>query len=158
MPSSDIGIAVELMKSEGSLAVPIGVELEVAKMVVQRVVEDSSIDASRFPELAEAMLSNARLYSTARMINREFYNATALNSVLACLLMQHSESQSLCIQILQDSPSWFSRLCSNRLNRIRSELASQDDSKSRRLVQHLNSLSLLTCTLGENHKLTGLNV
>ncbi|MBL8888647.1 MAG: hypothetical protein JNL67_01630 [Planctomycetaceae bacterium] len=143
LPSVDLGLAVDLMKSEGSLAVPIGVELEVAKMVVQRVIEDPSIDASQFPELADNLLCNARLYSTAKMVNREFYNATALNSVLACLLLQHPETHALSTQILRDSPSWFSRLCANRLNRIRTELISRNDSKSRGLVEHLISLPIL---------------
>ena len=147
LPSSDIGIAADLLKSEGSLAVPIEVELEVTKLVVQRVAENPSINASHFPSLADAMLSNAMLYSTAKMVNREFYNATALNSVLACLLMQHSESHSLCNQLLQDSPSWFSRLCSNRLKRIRSELASRKDLLSSRLVTHLDSLPLTSNTI-----------
>ena len=143
LPASDIGLAAELMKSEGSLAVPIGVELEIAKMVVQRVIEDPSINASLFPELADALLSNAKLYSIPKMVNREFYNATALNSVLACLLLKHSESQSLCTQITQESPRWFSRLCSNRLNRIRGEIICRADSKSLGLVEYLNSLSFL---------------
>ena len=143
LPASDIGLAAELMKSEGSLAIPIGVELEIAKMVVQRVIEDPSINASLFPELADALLINAKLYSTPKMVNREFYNATALNSVLACLLLKHSESQSLCTQIVQESPRWFSRLCSNRLNRIRGEIICRADSKSLGLVEYLNSLSFL---------------
>ena len=143
LPSSDVEIAVDLIKSEGSLAVPIGVELEVAKMVVQRVVEDPSINALQFPELADAMLGNARLYSTAKMVNREFYNATALNSVLACLLMQHADSQSLCTEVVKCSPSWFSRLCSNRLKRIRTELMAKNDSNTQELVKHLTSLTLL---------------
>jgi hypothetical protein len=144
LPASDIGLAAELMKSEGSLVVPIGVELEIAKMVVQRVIEDPSINASLLPELADALLSNAKLYSTPKMVNREFYNATALNSVLACVLMRSPESQLLSNQILNDSPNWFSRLCSNRLKRIRTELLSQDDSNSRELAKHLASLALVT--------------
>lgn len=143
LPASDIGLAAELMKSEGSLAVPIGVELEIAKMVVQRIIEDPSINASLLPELADALLSNARLYSTPKMVNREFYNATALNSVLACVLMRSPESQLLSNQILNDSPSWFSRLCSNRLKRIRNELLAKKDSMSLDLVNHLNSLPFL---------------
>lgn len=140
LPMSDIGFATELIKSEGSLAVPIGVELEVAKMVVQRVVEAPSIRALQFPELADAMLCIAKLYSSAKLVNREFYNATALNSVLSCLLMQHSESKSFSSQILRDSPSWFSRLCSNRLKRIRTELLTKNDSNAQDLVKHLTSL------------------
>ncbi len=144
LPKVDLGLAVDLMKSEGSLAVPIGVELEVAKMVVQRVVEGTGISALQFPELADAMFCNAKLYSSAKMVNREFYNATALNSVLSCLLLQHPESQSLSAQILKDSPSWFSRLCSNRLKRIRSELLTKGDSNTQNLVNHLNSLPFLS--------------
>jgi len=144
LPKVDLGLAVDLTKSEGSLAVPIGVELEVAKMVVQRVVEDPSITASQFPELADAMLCNAKLYSTAKMVNREFYNATALNSVLACLLMRHTESRSLCTEVVRYSPSWFSRLCSNRLKRIRTELIAKNDSNAQELVKHLTSLPLVT--------------
>ena len=144
LPEVDLGLAVDLIKSEGSLTVPVGVELEVAKMVVQRVVEDPSITASQFPELADAMLCNAKLYSTAKMVNREFYNATALNSVLACLLMRHTESRSLCTEVVRYSPSWFSRLCSNRLKRIRTELIAKNDSNAQELVKHLTSLPLVT--------------
>ena len=143
LPASDIGLAAELMKSEGCLAVPVGVELEIAKMVVQRVIEDPSINASLFPELADALLSNAKLYSTPKMVNREFYNATALNSVLGCILLRSTESHSLANQVISDSPSWFSRLCSNRFTRIRNELLAKKDSMSLDLVNHLNSLPFL---------------
>ena len=143
LPSSDIGLAAELMKSEGSLAVPIGAELEIAKMVVQRVIEDPSINASLFPELADGLLSNAKLYSIPKMVNREFYNATALNSVLGCILLRSTESHSLANQVISDSPSWFSRLCSNRFTRIRNELLAKKDSMSLDLVNHLNSLPFL---------------
>ena len=143
LPAVDLGLAVDLMKSEGSLTVPIGVELEVAKMVVQRVIEDPSLNCLQFPQLADALYCNAKQYSTPNMVNREFYNATALNSVLACLLMRHPEGQSLSTQILKDSPSWFSKLCSNRLNRICTELRSENDLNNRDLMQHLASLPLL---------------
>ena len=143
LPAVDLGLAVDLMKSEGSLTVPIGVELEVAKMVVQRVVEDPSVKASDFPQLADALYCNAKIYSTAQMVNRELYNATALNSVLACLLMQHPGSQSLSSQIFRDSPTWFSKLCSNRLKRICTKLLTKKDSNSQDLVNHLNSLLFL---------------
>lgn len=143
LPAVDLGLAVDLMKSEGSLTVPIGVELEVAKMVVQRAIEDPSVNASAFPHLADALYCNAKLYSTAQMVNREFYNATALNSVLACLLMRHPESQSLSSQIFRDSPTWFLKLCSNRLKRICTELLAKKDSSAQDLVHHLNSLPFL---------------
>lgn len=143
LPAVDLGLAVDLMKSEGSLTVPIGVELEVAKMVVQRVVEDPSIDALHFPQLADALCRRAKQYSTPNMVNREFYNATALNSVLGCILLRSTESHSLANEVISDSPSWFSRLCSNRFTRIRNELLAKKDSKSLDLVNHINSLPFL---------------
>ncbi len=143
LPAVDLGLAVDLIKSEGSLTVPIGVELEVAKMVVQRVVEDPSIDALHFPQLADALCRRAKQYSTPNMVNREFYNATALNSVLGCILLRSTESHSLANEVISDSPSWFSRLCSNRFTRIRNELLAKKDSKSLDLVNHINSLPFL---------------
>jgi hypothetical protein len=143
LPAVDLGLAVDLMKSEGSLTVPIGVELEVAKMVVQRVVEDPSIDALHFPQLADALCRRAKQYSTPNMVNREFYNATALNSVLGCVLLRSPDSQALANEVISDSPSWFSRLCSNRLKRICTELLTKEDSNAQDLVKYLNSLPFL---------------
>lgn len=143
LPAVDLGLAVDLMKSEGSLTVPIGVELEVAKMVVQRVVQDPNIDAVQFPQLADALYSNAKQYSTPNMVNREFYNATALNSVLGCVLLRCPDSQALANEVIIDSPRWFSRLCSNRLKRICIELLTKNDSNAQDLVKYLNSLPFL---------------
>jgi hypothetical protein len=143
LPAVDLGLAVDLIKSEGSLTVPIGVELEVAKMVVQRVVEDPSIDALHFPQLADALFCRAKQYSTPNMVNREFYNATALNSVLGCILLRSTESHSLANEVISDSPSWFSRLCYNRLTRIRNELFAKKDPRALDLVNHINSLPFL---------------
>jgi hypothetical protein len=140
LPQNQIGFSAELLKVEGSLDVPIEVELEVAKMVVQRVTDDPSINATTFPELANAMFENAWQYSSAKMVNRDFYNAVAINSVVASLLMQHPESNSLVDHLRKDSTSWFRRLCRTRLTRAREALDRRADSLGRQLADKLKSL------------------
>lgn len=120
-----LGLAAELMKSSGSLEVPIGVELEVAKMVVHRFRYAPNTSSAGLSDLAEMLLANARVYSKANLVNREYYGATALNSVLAIVLMRHQEASALIHHIESNSPGWFVDLVKSRLRRIAKEIENE---------------------------------
>lgn len=117
-----LGLAAELMKSSGSLEVPIEVELEVAKMVVHRFRYAPNTSTVGLSDLAELLLENAKDYSKAKQVNREYYGATALNSILSIVLMKHKEASALFEHVKAVSAAWFVDLVKSRLRRMAKEI------------------------------------
>jgi len=137
-----LGLGEELMKSAGNLEVPIEVELEVAKMVVHRFRYAPNTSTVGLSELASLLLENARVYSKTNLVNRDCYNATALNSVLAIVLMRHEEAAALINHIESISPQWFVDLVKNRLRRMATEIENENLPKAAKLVALMKALAL----------------
>jgi len=137
-----LGLGAELMKSAGNLEVPIEVELEVAKMVVHRFRYAPNTSTVGLSELASLLLENARVYSKTNLVNRDCYNATALNSVLAIVLMRHEEAAPLINHIESISPQWFVDLVKNRLRRMATEIENENLPKAAELVALMKALAL----------------
>lgn len=137
-----LGLGAELMKSAGNLEVPIEVELEVAKMVVHRFRYAPNTSTVGLSELASLLLENARVYSKTNLVNRDCYNATALNSVLAIVLMRHEEAAALINHIESISPQWFVDLVKNRLRRMATEIENENLPKAAELVALMKALAL----------------
>lgn len=137
-----LGLGEELMKSAGNLEVPIEVELEVAKMVVHRFRYAPNTSTVGLSELASLLLENARVYSKTNLVNRDCYNATALNSVLAIVLMRHEEAAALINHIESISPQWFVDLVKNRLRRMATEIENENLPKVAELVALMKALAL----------------
>jgi hypothetical protein len=138
--ADQLGLAAELMQSSGSLEVPIEVELEVAKMVVHRFRYAPNTSVAGLTVLAELLLENAKVYSKANLVNREYYGATALNSVLSIVLMSHEEASALIHHIENNSPGWFVDLVKNRLRRMAKEIENEKLVGSVPLVDQMKSL------------------
>ena len=137
-----LGLGAELMKSAGSLEVPIEVELEVAKMVVHRFRYAPKTTTSGLSELASLLLGKARVYSKTNLVNRDCYNATALNSVLAIVLMRHEEAETLINHIGSISPQWFVDLVKNRLRRMATEIENENLPEAAELVALMKALAV----------------
>jgi hypothetical protein len=136
-----LGLAAELMKSAGSLEVPIEVELEVAKMVVHRFRYAPNTSTEGLSDLADLLLDNAKDYSKAKLVNREYYGATALNSVLSIVLMRHKEASALIEHIEAVSADWFVELVKNRLRRIAKEIEKERLEGSVDVVELMRTLA-----------------
>lgn len=143
----ELGLAAELMKSAGSLEVPIEVELEVAKMVVHRFRYAPNTSSKGLSDLAELLLENAKVYSKAKLVNREYYGATALNSVLSIVLMRHNEASALIEHVEAVSADWFVELVKNRLRRIAKEIEKERLEGSVDVVELMRTLG--TKSVGE---------
>jgi len=143
LDKSDLAIAAELLKADGNLELPIEVELEVAKMVVHRFRFDPGIDTTKLGELAAALIDNARWYSTPKMVNRDKYDATALNSFLAVLLMQRPESLKLCGDVIGHAPEWFTQMARRRLEGMIGEWSTVDREDASKLCRFVSSLPLM---------------
>ncbi len=143
LPSDEIALASELLKSEGSLTIPIEVELEVAKMVVHRFRYSPDIESASLSELASLLAKLATLYSHPNLINRDKYGATALNSFLAVLLMQHPDSNSLCEQIGRTAPAWFLDSVRSRLRRLLADIREKEGDSFAGLTQWIQSLPIM---------------
>lgn len=141
-----LGLAAELM---GSLDVPIEVELEVAKMVVHRFRYAPNTSTEGLSDLADLLLYNAKVYSKANLVNRKFYNATALNSVLSIVLMRHKEASALIEHVEAVSADWFVELVKKRLLRIAKEIEKERLEGSVGVVELMRRLA--TKAVGDDH-------
>lgn len=135
-----LGLGAELMKSAGNLEVPIEVELEVAKMVVHRFRYAPNTSTAGLTELADLLLENAKVYSKANLVNRDFYGATALNSVLSVVLMRHEDASVLIAHVEEVSPKWFVDLVKSRLRRMSKEIDNEELEDSRELTDFMKKL------------------
>lgn len=147
----DLSLAVELMKTTGSLEVPIEVELEVAKMVVHRFRYAPHTSTEGLDELAALLLENAKIYSRANLVNREYYGATALNSVLSIVLTRHKEATELIHHIESNSPGWFVDLVKSRLRRMAKEIENEGLVDSIALVDLMRVLGTKSINLSSSH-------
>lgn len=115
----------DILSAEHRTPVPMEIELEVAKVVVRKLAQSppDSDDAER--ELAARLMELVQTYLNPRLLSRQRYGATALNALLAILLLRARQTQEV-IAMLVDLPStWFVELVVRRASRLRDQLARQ---------------------------------
>jgi hypothetical protein len=122
LESDEIGAAAMLLDAGHSASVPVAVELEVAKMLVQRLTRLPPEHPDSEPELADLLMELARTYLNARLLPRERYGAVALNSVLALLLLRSRHTAELFEILAGLRVSWFRDLLGRRARRLQADI------------------------------------
>lgn len=87
LPAAELDAVAELLDGND---MPSALENETVKMVARKLTAVPPTDEDQFPRLAEQVASLATSYVGPRLVNREYYGATALNSVLASALLRTS--------------------------------------------------------------------
>ena len=121
MPVDDVGWAATLLEAGNRAAVPIEVELEVAKMVLRKFAANppeelntESTLAARFAEIAEA-------YLHPRVFPRDRHSTVAMVAIQAVFVLLGSQLQTL-VESVNDSPfGWFRQQLRRRMERVVSE-------------------------------------
>ena len=78
--------AASLLKAQGSLPIPIELEVEVAKMVVRKLTANPPVQRDQYPELALRLEELVDDYASPRFLPREKYGAVAINAILGVVL------------------------------------------------------------------------
>jgi hypothetical protein len=120
IPSDDIQLLAPLMEAGHLAPLPLELELEIAKMVVWKLSLAPPSRPGAMPELAVALLELAQLYLNDRLLPRKGYAATALNAVLALLLMRDHVTEV--IELLGRIRSgWFLDLMVRRVANLKDD-------------------------------------
>jgi len=127
--------------------VPLEIELEVAKMVVRKLSATLPEEADALPELSSQLMDLARTYLNPRLLPRPYYAATALNSVLALVLLRSAHLESLYGILRELRVSWFDQLLARRAQSIEQELAGRFPASV--CGAHRESISALVSILQE---------
>lgn len=116
----DLGILASLLDPGHRAPVALEIEIEITKMVAWRLSLAPPQPGS-MRELAERLLDLARLYLHDRLLPRKGYAATALNAVVALVLLRYHVDEIIatlqCLRL-----NWFKQLVVRRLASLQNEL------------------------------------
>lgn len=119
---SDAGFLLEV---GGRSSLPIGIELEVTKMVVRKLTARPEFASRAGSDLAERLAEIARTYLSDRLLARDKHGATALNAVMGLALLDSGLFDD-CLPILGGLRSqWFLNHLANRSSILARDLASR---------------------------------
>ena len=99
-----------------------GLELEICKMVFRKLVANPPGDKHELLELERCLTDVARVYANDRLLSREKYGATALNAVLALVLLNGDRIQGVAQQLRALKAGWFRELAARQARNTSREL------------------------------------
>ncbi len=119
MRMEDLASVAMLLDVGHNGAVPLEVELELAKMLVRKLIANPPERADAEPELADHLMDMARTYLSPRMLSRDKYGAVAVNAVFALLLLRSRHAEDLVGILAKLDIPWFTQLVARRALRVR---------------------------------------
>ena len=142
----DLSRLSDVLSSEHVAPIPLEIELEVAKVIVRKLSQTPPDADDSERELSDRLMELVQTYLKPRLLSRQLYGATALNAVLAILLLRANHTQEV-VRMLVELPSiWFLELVARRASRLREQLLSRFSPKdfesySKGLDAVLNAIS-----------------
>lgn len=118
MPMDDMGRLAVLLESGHKSALPIELEIEVAKMIYRNFEVHPPIEPNLHPELARPLWEMVQAYVHPRLLSRDKHSSAALAAVQAIVAMR-SELASNAVHVAAASPyRWFSELVADQLDQL----------------------------------------
>ena len=118
MPMEDMGRLAVLLESGHKSALPIELEIEVAKMIYRNFEVHPPVEPNLHPELARPLWEMVQAYAHPRLLSRDKHSAAGLISIQALVAMR-SEFASNAVHIAAASPyRWFAELVADQLDRL----------------------------------------
>ncbi len=114
MPLADLPGVAALLDAGHKAQAPLSVELEICKMVFRKLLANPPGDKQEFPELDWCLTDVVRVYANDRLLSREKYGATALNAVLALVLLNGDRIASVAQQLRALKAGWFRELAARQ--------------------------------------------
>jgi hypothetical protein len=118
MPMEDMGRLAELLESGHKSALPIELEIEVAKMIYRNFEVHPPVEPNLHPELARPLWEMVQAYAHPRLLLRDKHSAAALMAIQSLVAMR-SEFASNAVHVAAASPyRWFAELVADQLDRL----------------------------------------
>lgn len=122
MPAGELGLLNELLTPTPRMGIPLEIELEVAKTVVRKLTWHPPLHDDSEQDLAARLMDVAESYLNPRLLTREKYGATALNAVLALLLLRSRHVPCVISRVRDLAANWFSQSACRRVERLQQQL------------------------------------
>lgn len=122
LPYEKLATLGDLLESSHRIAVPIEVELEVAKTVVRKLTANPPQTDDPIPGLADRLGEVAKTYVNPRLLAREKHGATALNAALALMLLRSPRADEVIDLVRSAETTWFTQLLCRRAGRLQGDL------------------------------------
>lgn len=118
MPMEDMERLAVLLESGHKSALPIELEIEVAKMIYRNFEVHPQREPNPHSELARPLWEMVQAYGHPRLLSRDKHSAAALLAIQALVAMR-SEFASNAVHIAAASPyRWFAELVADQLDRL----------------------------------------
>lgn len=118
MPIEEMGRLAVLLESGHKSALPIELEIEVAKMIYRNFEVHPPLELNPHPDLARLLWEMVQAYANPRLLSRDKHSAAALISIQALVAMR-SEFASNAIHVAAASPyRWFAELVADQVDRL----------------------------------------
>jgi hypothetical protein len=128
-PDLAFDYAANLLKVGGRAPLPIGLELELAKMVVRKLTARPPESDGQYPDLTERLYELVETYLNPRLLAREKHGAVALNGVLGSILVRDPRGAPYVCELVRIvGVSWFRQLVAQRADQLRAEIERRDSS------------------------------
>jgi len=118
MPMEEMGQLAILLESGHKSALPIELEIEVAKMIYRNFEVHPPLEPNSYPELARSLWEMVHAYANPRLLLRDKHSAAALIAIQALVAMR-SEFASNAVQLASTNPyRWFAEVVADHLDRL----------------------------------------
>lgn len=118
MPMEAMGELATLLESGHKAALPLELELEVAKMICRNFEVFPPAEPDTFPELAQKLWDMAQAYMHPRLLLRDKHSAVASLAVEAIVAMRSPLAESAWAAVNASPYRWFAELVSDDLDEL----------------------------------------
>lgn len=141
-PFDDMPSIAKLLDAGHKAQVPLGLELEICKMVFRKLAANPRAEKHQLPELESRLTDVLAAYANDRLLSREKYGATAMNAVLALVLLNGDKIPSITGQLRTLKATWFRQLVARQAIKTKDALSRRfHDGKAAISVTNLEKLA-----------------
>ena len=139
-PAADTDSLAFLLEAGHRAAVSLEIELEIAKAVVWQQAAAPRAEPNASPVMAARLRELVETYANDRLLPRPKYGATALNAIIALLLMR-GHCEAICSQLRKVQLTWFTEQVAQRARRLRDELLRERGECMQTMVVDLDAVA-----------------
>jgi hypothetical protein len=121
LPPDQLGELVQFLDHRSSVP-HVAIELEIAKMIVRKLIACPRPTADSEPSLSALLLEMIKTYMVPRQIKRKWYAATCIQAAVALFLLRSPECAKS-IELVRQADSWVREMIIDELDNCEAELS-----------------------------------
>ena len=142
-----LDFAAALLQAGHQMPLPIGIEVELSKMVVRKLTANPPARHDQYSDLAGRLLELAETYLNPRLLAREKHGAVALNAVLGIVLTRDPLASKVVDRVHSVGVGWFQQVVAREAAKLASDARRRWAGESlSELVKSLENLTIPACT------------